>query len=858
MLQAPMFMQIEGVSLFKDDQIWYKFYPIAQYPTIRLDEKGKPVFLLTKYAFSDDQRAENSKLPSGGGYLNFDIQFSVDETVLNEKLRPQLQTWVDKEWSRLKSATPAEQAKVAGMSAPPSVEFGEPTWTDGKVSLDAPQDANLVSARVAEGAPSLLAGNIAVFSMDLTAPGATFMEKVLVNPDGSGGTDLSMLQVIYNLKFWSRLPPVHIHIKADSEKLHDHVQKIIEGRGWHDCTYYDFDHTDIDTETASLTGMIDIQIDTGSAALDNSELASLRTYALDLVKEMIQANFFSDKPDESDRSPTNRNPNALPANGNPNRFFKQTYDKSTMKIELDLEQSSVVEWKINPQATLQTFFKGMKPQEIKQFVRKVDLNDDFFSHLGLTVCAYSDYKDPVLSVVEVDVHYNGTDESGKRQDESKTFTFTSQDNQLWNPSLIGSKRDYEWRYRVGYKDHGFGEYTEWKPDLKDKVSVNAAIGRIKLVARAGYIDFVDFVEQVQVQIAYEAPDLNVPREVTTIVLNANKTEVPYERLIYQEWKRPLEYKTRFILKNGETIEDTTWRKSDDRNQILINQPKDGVLQARFIPVGDGWDDVSQVVVDLRYDDLSNQYNVVDTLTLKTREDMRTWKVVLQDQSKRDFDYQVSVSYKSGRFDQTEWKRSQGQDAVRTVPIEVKGRPTIKVTIDPTLLNFANTPVVEATLDYNAAGISKRETFVFRDKVPQLWKIDVPEGAPVEYNWQVTYYPIDSDPLVKKGQERDTSCVIPTPPKAGKLRVELASQLVDFNKTPMVQVDLQYDDEANGTHEIGSLSFTQKEKQAWELNVKDVSRKLFGYKLTYFFADDTPAKTTEMKFQEASFIPIPKV
>lgn len=287
--------------------------------------------------------------------------------------------------------------------------------------------------------------------------------------------------MIYNLKFWARLPPVHIHIKADSQKLHDHVQKIIEDRGWHDCTYYDFDHTDIDTETASLTGMIDIQIDTGSASLDNSEPASLRTYALDLVKEMIQANFFSDKPDDAS-SPTNRNPNTPPVNGNPSRFFKQTYDSSTMKIELDLEQSSVVEWKINPQATLQTFFKGMKPQEIKQFVRKVDLNDDFFSHLGLNVCAYSDYKDSVLSVVEVDVHYGRVNESGKRQDESKTFTFTSQDNQLWNLSLIGSKRDYEWRHRVGYKDYGFGEYTQWKLEQKDKVSVNAAIGRIKLVA----------------------------------------------------------------------------------------------------------------------------------------------------------------------------------------------------------------------------------------------------------------------------------------------------------------------------------------------------------------------------------------
>ena len=36
------------------------------------------------------------------------------------------------------------------------------------------------------------------------------------------------------------------------------------------CTTYDFDHTDITTDTASVTGAIDVQIDTGSGSLPQS------------------------------------------------------------------------------------------------------------------------------------------------------------------------------------------------------------------------------------------------------------------------------------------------------------------------------------------------------------------------------------------------------------------------------------------------------------------------------------------------------------------------------------------------------------------------------------------------------------
>ena len=41
-----------------------------------------------------------------------------------------------------------------------------------------------MSKRVATGAPSLLADNVSVFSMDLTSEGATFMERTLT---GGGG-----------------------------------------------------------------------------------------------------------------------------------------------------------------------------------------------------------------------------------------------------------------------------------------------------------------------------------------------------------------------------------------------------------------------------------------------------------------------------------------------------------------------------------------------------------------------------------------------------------------------------------------------------------------------------------------------
>ncbi|HSF43244.1 MAG TPA: hypothetical protein VLT87_25815 [Thermoanaerobaculia bacterium] len=835
MLTAPAFTQIEGVTVFADDALFYKFYPIAQAPNVRLDGGGDPIFLLVKYAFSDEDRQSRPALPSGGGYLNFDVSFEVPADQL-ERVRTALQPGVDAEWQRLQGGTPQERARpgVVGTTEPPRVELGTPTWTGGKVALDAPQAAELVSARVSEATPSLLDGNIAVFNMDLTPAGATFMEKTLLTPGGAGASDLSPLQVAYDLKFWARLPPVRIHIKADSQKVHTYIHKQLEGRGIDHCTTYDFDHTDIAHDTTTLSGLIDVQIDTGSGSLPDEVIEELRNYALELVKQMIESSFFTaTPPEEQDEEPARDT--GRPATNNSKKYLKQRFDNATMSLQLDLEQRSVVEWQIHPQATLETFFKGRRPEEMKQFVRVIDLDDDFFKSLELTVRAFTDFADRAVSNVEVEVRYEGRDENGHEVEKGNTFTLTSNAPETWKVSRIGDEREYRYRYRVGFTGQDAGSFTDWAASTSPDLNVSVPNpGRVSVDVLAGDVDFANLVENVQVRLAYEDLERGVAREEHTLVLTPTRTEDRYQRLILTPRRKPVRYRTRFKLKSGEVREDDAWRDADGQ-QILINQSFHDLLRVSLLPAGDGWDDVVQVMVDLRYEDAANHYTAEETVLLKSREELKSWKVFLKNPALRSFRYRWTAAFKSGQLQQSDWQTSTGEE---TLPIVLK-RPGFRVLILADTLDFAACPVTEATFRYAAAGVDRQETFVFLDKKPQVWNVTAPLGAPVEFTYRVTHNPVGRDPLVlPEARETDTVVVLPTyrPSRSGRISVQVLANLVDFAATPIVTLDFRYDDEDNGVHESGSLTFTDKTSQTWAIDVKDINQRRYGCRLTYFTAD----------------------
>ena len=79
MLRIPSFSKISDVTVYQDDAVWTRFYLVPSIPTIRRDDQGRPIFLLTIFHTSDESREGTPDAPRGGGFMNFDVQFAVDE-----------------------------------------------------------------------------------------------------------------------------------------------------------------------------------------------------------------------------------------------------------------------------------------------------------------------------------------------------------------------------------------------------------------------------------------------------------------------------------------------------------------------------------------------------------------------------------------------------------------------------------------------------------------------------------------------------------------------------------------------------------------------------------------------------------
>jgi hypothetical protein len=308
------------------------------------------------------------------------------------------------------------------------------------------------------------------------------------------------------------------------------------------------------------------------------------------------------------------------------------------------------------------------------------------------------------------------------------------------------------------------------------------------------------------------------------------------------------------MKSGEVREDEAWRTAQGP-QVLINQPFVNVLRVSLLPAGDGWEDIVSISVELRYEDRQADYLAQDTLSLKSRDEFKTWKVSLRSRDMLDFSYRWLASYKNGHLEDSGWKTGSGSGSY---PIIVR-RQGFKVLLLPDLLDFAASPISEVHLHYKAAGVDRQETFKFTDKTPQTWGIDVPQGAPLEYSVAVTHYPAAGSPVaLAETTERDAVVVIPAyrAPIPGKISVTVFPTLVDFAVSQIVTLDLHYDDDANNVHTAGALTFADKQPQNWEINVKDLNHRQFTYQLSYFTADGVEHPQA-IKAQDTPRIIIPK-
>jgi hypothetical protein len=866
----PAFAYYEDlrVTVYQDDAMFWKFYCIPDYVSIRRDFNGNPVFLLVKYAFSDEDREENPELGRGGGYMAFDVEMSVRESD-REELTKRLQQHVDDQWNQLKaiaenhnkniqsyritnwstykgkttSATLSVDDVRLGLhpdapeappgDRPPRVILSTPTWTEGTFEVSAPQSEDLISHRVTSGPVSLVGNNTAAVNMDLTEAGATFMQRTLTEQSGAGATDMTPIQVTYRLKFWARVPPIKIRIEADSRSLYQAIKQIDHDYDGHSCSEDDMYHYESYLEAAYEANLISVKFDTGHYSFDNDFIQEVRQMAMSLVMEMIRDRFFEtkDEPVEEDDGTSD--------------FINQEKDVYYVKIEQEVDFSfigyeetisSVVAWPANPQGTLQAFLAGLSASEMRKYVREINLEDDFFKTLGLHVTAFADWEGEPIDFIEVQLMYSGRDETNQLVEKTESFTLTKDNHTgAWDPSLIGAKREYEYRYRVGFTGEGTGEWTRWERSKSPQLNISVADpGKVSVMVMPGSINFEEVVDQVQVELRYADSSDDIDEEATVIVLNDASGSQTFERYIFTAWDKPVTYKTRFFLKDGQQIE--TDEEETLSRQLLINAPLFDTLDVRMVPTG-LWTNVIQSVISLRYDDEANNYHADSAYSIKAADEFKTWAVVLRDRNHRVFAYKLLTSFKDGTFHETDWTQADGDQALR---VAVEAVPWLKIDLLPNLLDFTVTPIVQATLRYNdeAGGVQEVETFTFSDPKPQTWTIQIADEDKVSYSYEITYHKSDGTQVHVLPQTTDATSLIIPKLVVPDLKVIAIPRMLNFTDTPVVELNIDYQDPDNHIDFNDTLVFTDGTEQEFRISVREDSPREYSVSVTYHLADGT--------------------
>lgn len=894
MLKIPAYRYFPDmrVTAFQDDTMWWKFYLIPDYISIRHDKNGDPVFLLIKYAFSDEDRAKQPTLPVGGGFMVFDTEMSAAEADTTT-ITAALQNDVNELWHQLKNLADAGGQPVQGYSIgswyylpghgdpsnpisttlsvddltlglgsggpaappgdkPPTVVLDMPTWTEGTFEISAPQSTELVTHRVTSGPLSLVGNNVASANMDLTAAGATFMQKTLVNPDGTGGTDLTPIQVTYNLKFLARLPPVHVLATADARSLYEGVKSYYHSQTRNDngCDPDTFTTTTADTQMkmAISSGVVKIQVDAGMLPLSDSFLQDMTSAAQKFITDGMQSQFFDKRPAPAP------DPAKDPTDGDANSadtiyYLKETVDFTSVHLGYEETVTSLQPWPIAPQGTLQAFFAGVDATKMTQFVRVVDLEDPFFQTLNLTVNAFADWTDQI-SFIDCEVKYSGQDDSGQPEDKVQGFTFTKDHTtDTWDPRLLNGSRSYEYHWRVGYLDHDPEPFGEWIPETTPKL--NLAVGepgKIDIKVVVGNIDFTSVTNSVQVDLDYADTDKGVADQATTVVLNSGQQAQEYSRWIYAAKAKPLRYRTHFFLKNGQQV-DSDWQETTT-DLLAINEPSAiQKLQVNLFPSGE-WDNVVQTVVDLRYDDPANQYSLSGTYDLKTIDQFLKWMVVLKDPTKVDFKYKYVTTFKDGSPAlQVDWATVHGDGSV---PIQVQPpATTMMVHLLPQAIDFTATPVVQANLHYDDQGgaVHLTESFVFTKAEAQTWTIQIKNPNLRAFRYQLTYTTTKTQ-ISEAEQTTDMDTLVFPPADVPQVAATVIPRLLDFAATPAVEVDINYSDPANHVEYSDTLIFDGAgSSQAFQVFVEPDSPRTYQMTVTYYLPDGSTSVRPAVTMQK---------
>lgn len=871
----------ETVTIFQDDAQFWRFYLVAGFPTVRFDAQKNPIFQVIKFKFADQSREENPELPRGGGFMVFDAELMIKAEHRTE-IQKELQQWVDKEWERLKTlpddrirslrigatfndtigghwtqpgmegqpradpttgSTATLRMPGTGFTAPrsnekaPDVVFGEPLWKSGKVMMNTVSSAGLVTNKIPERPASLIGNNVAAFSIDLTPDGATFMEQTLVGRDGRGATDLTPIQVVYELTMLAKLPPATMYVKFNTASLYHSVQELFHEH--HNCSD-DYFTSENMMSTAIEAGLVTVKVDMGGIT-DPDTQQLLMQQATSTVQTLLAARFA-----KKERAPMEEWANEdLQESSREVYRLKRVTEVDMTNFEQTMQINPTIEYKIAPQGTLQAFFT--KVTDMSKFVRVVDLDDDFFKTLALKARAFAKWEEDKVAFVELEVKY---EQGGQLKTQTFTFTAADKEPKGWDPSLINGKRDYQYRWRVGFEGRAAGDWSKWEKATTRNLNVAVETpGKLQVEVTGVGLDFENVVDAVLVHLRYGDPARQVPMAGQSVLLTKDKTAGNWSRMLFAPWDKPVEYRVEYLLKSGTTVAKD-WTKTDGPTQnLVVTRPDVDVLNLTLVPAG-RWNDVIQTALSLRYKD--GNYNRDIQYNFKKPDEFKQWAVLLLDPSKRKFEYRILATFTNGDTQETEWLSREGDQAL---PVLVEGPPRLDIKVTGAVLDYASTPLAKIDLEYkDPQGNTDIESFSLQkpDDV-KAWSVPIRKGGPRNYRFKTTYFPIEGNPVSRDWEVTETELIVVPRYSIPKVGATFAPTMVDFGTTPAVEVNLGYDDPQRNVHERTTLVFTSKDPQKWFIPVADGAARAYDMSVTWHYADGTQRSTNPVKLEKPAVI-----
>lgn len=704
--------EVPGVTVWGDDQAYNIYYALPSIPSFRTKDDGKLAFNFMGYSLPVP-RADGKV---GGAYVAFDTELTIPEAKL-KKLKEVLQDRVNKE--HLSRRFPG---------APPPVQMGTLVYTRGTCNLLLEKDGVIVEKVRGAGKPSLYGTNVATFNLELSQTGKPIFEEAM---QGQGS---SLVNVVYDLFFWVKMPPMTARVWFNAQKFYSFYQKVdIDWNFWGDDSYNEKMHELFyENETAGTD--INLNFVLPDPDQDKKLKDKIRDWAQRSLDDMVNAKMkeaITGVPEDKRKVP----------DGIEHLTRNITVNK-IQNFERNLVENSAAEWNLAPQGLLDALTslkdKQGKPLKWADYAKTIRADDPFFKQLTVTARVNADFQKLPIAGVKVHLDYpNGSFKIGSVEKKEYIFTKENDPQTFWT-FVEKDNRKYNLWYEVSYKNQTKTYKSAPRTTDEDELLINVDdFGILRFSMFSGDIDY-DQVKTAQLTLQYEDRANGVPLISKQFTFDKAHQEQQFQQIIFQKQNNPFKYQIRYIMKDGkEYLGD--WKTSDG-DTLFVNDPW-ADTETISVNASGNLDEIENIFVDLKYADTLNRYTQTESIVLNKENPTHSWSFPIINQSGGKITYSGTIKYKDGK--EEDIKETEAPKDKRTIFVGPKVLGFLQVDIMSDLLDFSQIKLAKISLRYtdppNLIDAKKDVLFKAGQTDTVQWKVELKNKTLTTYQWQATFF-----------------------------------------------------------------------------------------------------------------------